>query len=160
LQRSATDRGPSRPQTRHHRLLGRLARASARRCSTAILMCRGNLTAALGASECPEEHATADCRCPSSAGPWHIAAPDVCGGTSAVGESRHRIPGASVGQPTEPCLGKCATCGPLYHPERTQAALERDLALQRAREFGRGDLAELLEAGEISAGVLSIACAP
>jgi hypothetical protein len=35
---------------------------------------------------------------------WHIAAPDVCDGTSAVGESRHRIPGASVGQPTEPCL--------------------------------------------------------
>ena len=34
----------------------------------------------------------------------HIAAPDVCDGTSAVGESRHRIPGASVGQPTEPCL--------------------------------------------------------
>jgi hypothetical protein len=33
-----------------------------------------------------------------------IAAPDVCDGTSAVGESRHRIPGASVGQPTEPCL--------------------------------------------------------
>ena len=33
----------------------------------------------------------------------HIAAPDVCDGTSAVGESRHRIPGASVGQPTEPC---------------------------------------------------------
>ena len=25
-------------------------------------------------------------------------------GTSAVGESRHRIPGASVDQPTEPCL--------------------------------------------------------
>ena len=24
--------------------------------------------------------------------PWHIAAPDVCDGTSAVGESRHRIP--------------------------------------------------------------------
>jgi hypothetical protein len=23
---------------------------------------------------------------------WHIAAPDVCDGTSAVGESRHRIP--------------------------------------------------------------------
>jgi len=22
---------------------------------------------------------------------WHIAAPDVCDGTSAVGESRHRI---------------------------------------------------------------------
>jgi len=35
---------------------------------------------------------------------WHIAAPDVCDGTSAVGKSRHRIPGASVGQPTEPCL--------------------------------------------------------
>ena len=28
---------------------------------------------------------------------WHIAAPDVCDGMSAVGESRHRIPGASVG---------------------------------------------------------------
>ena len=28
----------------------------------------------------------------------------VCDGTSAVGESRHRISGASVGQPTEPCL--------------------------------------------------------
>ena len=37
---------------------------------------------------------------------WHIAAPDVCDGTSAVGESRHRIPGASVGQPTEPCLAE------------------------------------------------------
>src|SRR6478672_8284522 len=35
---------------------------------------------------------------------WHIAAPDVCDGASGVGESRHRIPGASVGQPTEPCL--------------------------------------------------------
>jgi len=35
---------------------------------------------------------------------WPIAAPDVCDGTSAVGESRHRIPGASVGQPTEPCF--------------------------------------------------------
>ena len=34
---------------------------------------------------------------------WHLAALDVCGGTSAVGESRHRIPGASVGQPTERC---------------------------------------------------------
>ena len=28
----------------------------------------------------------------------------MCDGTSATGESRHRIPGASVGQPTEPCL--------------------------------------------------------
>ena len=34
---------------------------------------------------------------------WTLPAPDVCDGTSAVGESRHRIPGASVGQPTEPC---------------------------------------------------------
>ena len=34
----------------------------------------------------------------------HIAAPDVCDRTSAVGESRHRIPCASVGQPTQPCL--------------------------------------------------------
>src|ERR1700746_3196789 len=38
----------------------------------------------------------------SAIGP--IAAPDVCDGTSAVGESRHRIPGASVGQLTAPCL--------------------------------------------------------
>ena len=45
----------------------------------------------------------------------------------------------------------CDLCAS-YIRERTQAALERDLALQRAREFGRGDLAELLEAGEISAG--------
>ena len=30
----------------------------------------------------------------SASGP--IAAPDVCDGTSAVGESRHRIPGAST----------------------------------------------------------------
>ena len=28
---------------------------------------------------------------------WYIAASNVCDGTSAVGESRHRIPGASVG---------------------------------------------------------------
>jgi hypothetical protein len=34
----------------------------------------------------------------------HLAAPDECDGTSAVGESRHRIPDVSVGQPTEPCL--------------------------------------------------------
>ena len=40
---------------------------------------------------------------------WHIAAPDMCDGTSAVGESRHRIPGASVGQPTEPCLAPFAS---------------------------------------------------
>jgi hypothetical protein len=29
-------------------------------------------------------------------------APDVCDGTSAVGESRHRIPGASIGQLARP----------------------------------------------------------
>ena len=44
------------------------------------------------------------CVC-SRPGSWHIAGPDVCDGTSAVGESRHRIPGASVGQPTGTCLG-------------------------------------------------------
>ena len=37
---------------------------------------------------------------------WPIAAPAVFDGTSAVGESRHRIPGASVGQPTELCLSE------------------------------------------------------
>ena len=42
---------------------------------------------------------------PGAVHTWHIAAPDVCDSTSAVGESRHRIPGASVDQPTEPCLG-------------------------------------------------------
>ena len=46
----------------------------------------------------------------------HIAASDVCDGTSAVGESRHRIPGASVGQPTEPCLGP-RLAPPLALPE-------------------------------------------
>src|SRR5690242_12878495 len=35
----------------------------------------------------------------------HIAAPDVYDGTSVVGESRTAFQGASVGQPTEPCLG-------------------------------------------------------
>ena len=29
---------------------------------------------------------------PGAVHTWHIAAPDVCDGTSAVGESRHRIP--------------------------------------------------------------------
>ena len=41
-------------------------------------------------------------RCPSVA----HSSPRRCDGTSAVGESRHRIPSASVGQPTEPCLGR------------------------------------------------------
>jgi hypothetical protein len=41
-----------------------------------------------------------------------IAARDMCDGTSAVGESRHRIPGASVGQPTEPCSGAFPGCAP------------------------------------------------
>ncbi len=31
--------------------------------------------------------------CDRRVGFWQIAAPDVCDGTSAVGESRHRIPG-------------------------------------------------------------------
>src|SRR4051794_9283681 len=35
---------------------------------------------------------------PGAVHTWHIAAPDVCDGTSAGGESRHRIPGASVGR--------------------------------------------------------------
>jgi hypothetical protein len=39
-------------------------------------------------------------------GYWHIAATDVRDGMSAVGERRHRIPGASVGQPIEPCLAR------------------------------------------------------
>src|SRR3954454_12620743 len=51
---------------------------------------------------------------------WHIAAPDVCDGTSAVGESRHRIPGASVGQPTEPCLAL---------PQAAEGALPRPQAV-------------------------------
>ena len=41
-----------------------------------------------------------------------IAARDMCDGTSAVGESRHRIPGASVGQPAEPCSGAFPGCAP------------------------------------------------
>src|ERR1700756_3206514 len=39
--------------------------------------------------------------------PWPIAAPDICDGTSAVGESRHCISRwHPVGQPTESCLGR------------------------------------------------------
>ena len=34
---------------------------------------------------------------------WHIAAPDVCDGTS-LGKSRHRIPAHPLVKPTEPCL--------------------------------------------------------
>jgi hypothetical protein len=44
---------------------------------------------------------------------WPITAPGVCDGTSAAGESRHRISGASVGQPTEPCLALYAETLPL-----------------------------------------------
>ena len=51
-----------------------------------------------------------------------MAAPDVCDGTSAVGEADTAFQGSSVGQPSEPCLGKCAACGPPYIRERTQAA--------------------------------------
>jgi hypothetical protein len=43
---------------------------------------------------------------PAQGSSWHIAAPEVCDGKSAVGESRHRIQGASVRQPTEPCLSE------------------------------------------------------
>ena len=39
---------------------------------------------------------------PHVSGYGPIAAPDACDGTSAVGESRHRVPKAH--QPTEPCL--------------------------------------------------------
>jgi len=43
---------------------------------------------------------------------WHIAARNVCDGTSAVGESRHRLSKARpVGQPTEPCLENAPTPG-------------------------------------------------
>jgi len=42
---------------------------------------------------------------PGAVHTWHIAAPHVCDSTPAVGESRPRIPGGSVGKPTEPCLG-------------------------------------------------------
>jgi hypothetical protein len=41
--------------------------------------------------------------------PGHIAAPDVCDGTAAVGESRHRIPRRIRWQPTEPCCGIALT---------------------------------------------------
>ena len=47
---------------------------------------------------------------------WRIAAPDVCDGTSAVGDSRHRIPSASVGQPTKPCLGHGPVLGQMKTP--------------------------------------------
>ena len=40
--------------------------------------------------------------------PTPIAAPDVYDGTSAVGESRHRIPRRIRCQPTELCLQNCA----------------------------------------------------
>ena len=46
--------------------------------------------------------------------------PDVCDGTSAVGESRHRIPGASVDQPTEHSL-ETHNAAPAEYPG--QAAL-------------------------------------
>jgi hypothetical protein len=48
---------------------------------------------------------------------WHIAALDVCDGTSAVGESRHRIPGASV---TEPCFGRA-----IYAEQRSEMEKSR-----------------------------------
>ena len=58
-------------------------------------------------------------------GYWHIAARDVCDGKSAVSESRHRIPGASIGQPTVGLLG--GTFGflarPIQHAGRITSGL-------------------------------------
>src|SRR6476659_2342233 len=42
---------------------------------------------------------------PGAVHTWHISAPDVCDGTSAVGKADTAFQAASVGQPTEPCLG-------------------------------------------------------
>ena len=68
---------------------------------------------------------------------WHIAAPDVCDGTSAVGESRHRIPGASVGQPTDPAIRvwwrPAVLCGHDRHPRPALSVL----ALWLCQWFGR-----------------------
>ena len=63
----------------------------------------------------------------------HIAAPDVCGGTSAVGEGRHRIPGASVGQKTPtacgpPLLEDVAGSAALVCPGAAQPGRSRSLA--------------------------------
>src|SRR3954453_23964240 len=60
-------------------------------------------------------------------------APDVCDGTSAVGESRHRIPGASVGQPTEPCLAlpQREAAGALFGPDPHWPLENASLAFSR-----------------------------
>ena len=43
---------------------------------------------------------------------WHIAAPDVYDGTPQLAKADTAFQGASVGQPTEPCLGpSLALCG-------------------------------------------------
>jgi len=48
----------------------------------------------------------------------------VCDGTFAFGESRHRIPGASIGQPTEPCFKQMRGLWTSVHPgENTGRAL-------------------------------------
>jgi putative ABC transport system substrate-binding protein len=66
----------------------------------------------------------------------------VCDGTSAVGESRHRIPGASVGQPTEPCLAAPLAC--FSSLRRRQNAANR--YPQRYPDRGPQDTASVLDA--------------
>src|ERR1700693_3286840 len=72
----------------------------------------------------------------------------------AVGESRHRIPGASVGQPTEPFLG-----GAIMWPDQRLVELfeiEHPIVLAPMAGFGTiGLAASVCEAG----GLGSISCA-
>jgi hypothetical protein len=73
--------------------------------------------------------------------PSGIAAPDVCDGTSAVGESRHRIPRRIIRQPT--CLGRPywwsaggrLTACPTHWPavEALAAALVEEECIEGAR---------------------------
>ena len=63
-------------------------------------------------------------------------APDVCDGTSAVGESRHRIPGASAGQPTEPCFNEQLGAA-LREPDEGSALVQHQpAALNRQIQTG------------------------
>ena len=94
---------------------------------------------------------------------WHIAAPDVCDGTSAVGESRHRIPGASVGQPTEPWLAMSdrRVCRLAHHRRRSRAAIEgppprpKRKSAGAARRAASGLTAPRLESTHSPWGLLS-----
>src|SRR5215211_2746643 len=52
----------------------------------------------------------------------HIAAQAKAIGMSGVGESGRRIPGASVGQPTETCLVRSAHASPLVITGRAATA--------------------------------------